>query len=61
MSSREKIIEADDFVEELREWLRERGRVMERLALASDGESLNIKISRIPENGSLTNNKFYGK
>lgn len=48
--SREKIIEADELVVELQEWLRERGWRIDKPHVTPDGRAIFSRFYRLPEN-----------
>lgn len=48
MPDRKKIIEADDLVKELQEWLRERGWRVDKPHLSNSGKTIQCMICTLP-------------
>lgn len=51
MEDRERILKADDLVAELRGWLAIRGLIIDRYAMAPDGDAVTVRIKKLPEDG----------
>jgi len=52
--SRTRIIEADDLIAELQEWLRERGWRLDKPHLSGSGDTIYNQIRRLPDDRKMT-------